>query len=100
MSWTCFAEEDQIAEQRVRLAAADAQVAAQSAAAGASSPSSSSEALTAAAKRAGRRKMAAQVSLFDLANQKIVEEIREARVDALSPEEARELLLELRKRIL
>jgi DNA mismatch repair protein MutS len=95
-----FAEEDQIAEQRVRLAAADAQVAAESAAPGASSPSLSSEALSAAAKRAGRRKIAAQFSLFDLANQKVIEEIREARVDTLSAEEARELLLELRKRIL
>jgi DNA mismatch repair protein MutS len=93
-----FAEEDQIAEQRVRLAAADAEVVAQSGAPGAKSPSS--DAVSAAAKRAGRRKIAAQVSLFDLANQKIIEEMRDARVETLSPQEARELLLELRKRIL
>ena len=93
-----FAEEDQIAEQRVRLAAADAEVAAQSEAPGVRS--SSSDALSAAAKRAGRRKIAAQVSLFDLANQKIIEEMRDARVETLSPREALDLLLELRKRIL
>jgi DNA mismatch repair protein MutS len=93
-----FAEEDQIAEQRVRLAAADAEGAAQSG--GPDARSSSSEALSAAAKRAGRRKIAAQVSLFDLANQKIIEEMRDAHVETLSPQEARDLLLELRKRIL
>src|SRR5215204_2474003 len=35
-----------------------------------------SEALDSAARRAGRRKAVAQASLFDLANQKVVEEIR------------------------
>ena len=51
-----------------------------------------------AATRAGRRKVAAQSSLFDLANQKIVEEIRVASA-SLTPEEAKDLLLKLKERL-
>lgn len=61
---------------------------------------STTEALDVAARRAGRRKLAAQTSLFDLANQKIVEDIRETRIEDLTPAKAKELLLELKKRIL
>ncbi len=61
---------------------------------------SSSSALDAASRRAGARKLAAQASLFDLANQKIIDEIRDSRVEELSPEQAKELLLELKKRVL
>jgi len=71
------------------------------AAAGASGTSSGEDqALSKAAMRAGRRRLAAQSSLFDLANQKVVEELREADPEALSPEEAKQLLRELRKQIL
>ena len=49
--------------------------------------------------RAGRRKAAAQASLFDLANQKIIEEIRVAS-SSLTPEEAKELLLKLKSRLM
>ncbi len=49
--------------------------------------------------RAGRRKAAAQASLFDLVNQKVVEEIRDVDPETLSPEEAKELLRKLRERI-
>jgi DNA mismatch repair protein MutS len=56
--------------------------------------------LDAAARRAGRRKAVAQASLFDLANQKVVEEIRNVNPDALSPEEAKELLRKLRERMM
>lgn len=56
-------------------------------------------ALEKAATRAGRRKAAAQASLFDLANQRIVDEIRAAS-DSLSPEEAKELLLKLRQQLM
>jgi DNA mismatch repair protein MutS len=49
--------------------------------------------------RAGRRKAAAQASLFDLANQRIIEEIRVA-PSSLSPEEARELLLKLKSSLM
>ena len=52
-------------------------------------------ALEKAATRAGRRKAAAQASLFDLANQKVIEEIRTAPA-SLSPEEAKDLLLKLK----
>ncbi len=52
-------------------------------------------ALEKAAIRAGRRKAAAQASLFDLANQKVIEEIRTAPA-SLSAEEAKDLLLKLK----
>jgi len=58
------------------------------------------QALIKAAGRAARRRRAAQTSLFDLANQKIVDELREANVDKLSAEEAKELLGQLRKRLM
>ena len=58
-----------------------------------------SSALDKAATRAGRRKAAAQASLFDLANQKIIEEIRVAS-SSLTPEEAKELLLKLKSRLM
>jgi hypothetical protein len=52
-----------------------------------------------AARRAGRRKAVAQASLFDLVNQRVVEEIRNVDPGSLSPEEAKDLLLRLRERI-
>ncbi|HKR10894.1 MAG TPA: DNA mismatch repair protein MutS [Pyrinomonadaceae bacterium] len=52
-------------------------------------------ALEKATTRAARRKAAAQASLFDLANQHVIEEIRTAPA-SLSPEEAKELLLKLK----
>lgn len=57
-------------------------------------------ALSKAAAQAGRRRIAAQSSLFDLANQKIVDDLREAKVDEMTPEEAKELLRELRKKLI
>ncbi|HEX2271764.1 MAG TPA: DNA mismatch repair protein MutS [Pyrinomonadaceae bacterium] len=71
-----FAEEIEIEEVSVKSAAANS-------------------ALEKAATRAGRRKAAAQASLFDLANQKVIEEIRAAPA-SLSPEEAKDLLLKLK----
>jgi DNA mismatch repair protein MutS len=101
-----FAEEDAIAAQAaVRTAEAHA-AAAQSAGAmvpgsnDASLHTSSSDALDVAARRAGRRKAVAQASLFDLANQKVVEEIRDIDPEGLSSEEAKELLRKLRERLL
>jgi len=107
-----FAEEDAIEAQRSRLAAEDAIAAAASGAVAGSSvstgagsspkgsPGAAGDALSLAANRAGRRKFAAQTSLFDLANQKIVDEIRDLDPDHLSPEEAKELLHKLRNRLL
>jgi DNA mismatch repair protein MutS len=105
-----FAEEDQIAAQRERLSAENINAAsAASAGAGSSaSPHDDStdtttravDALSSVANRAGRRKLAAQNSLFDLANQKVVEELKNADLDKLSAEEAKELLRDLRKRAL
>ena len=51
-----------------------------------------------ALEKAGRRKAAAQASLFDLANKKVIEEIREA-PDSVSGEEAKELRLKLKKQL-
>jgi len=56
--------------------------------------------LEVAARRAGRRKAVAQASLFDLANQKVVEEIRNVDPEKLSSEEAKELLRKLRERLM
>lgn len=78
-----FAEEDQVETEEpvsVRAAAANS-------------------ALEKAAVRAGRRKAAAQASLFDLANQKVIDEIRAA-PDSLSDEEAKELILKLRRQLM
>ncbi|HEU4768896.1 MAG TPA: hypothetical protein VFS77_16040, partial [Pyrinomonadaceae bacterium] len=75
-----FAEEEVAEPVSVKAAAADS-------------------ALEKAATRAGRRKAAAQASLFDLANQKVIEEIRVAS-SSLTPEEAKDLLLRLKERLL
>jgi len=56
-------------------------------------------ALEKAAARAGRRKAAAQASLFDLINQKVIDELREVDPDTLSEADARELLRKLREHI-
>jgi DNA mismatch repair protein MutS len=77
-----FAEEETEAEQPLSAKAAAA-----------------NSALERAATRAGRRKAAAQASLFDLANQKVIEEIRAAS-DSMTPEEAKELLLKLRNELI
>jgi DNA mismatch repair protein MutS len=61
---------------------------------------SANPALDKATARAGRRKAAAQASLFDLVNQKVIEEIRDVDPETFSPEEAKELLRKLRERIM
>lgn len=58
------------------------------------------QALSKAAIRAGRRRLAAQSSLFDLANQKVVDRLREADLTKISPEEAKQLVSELQKDLL
>src|SRR5207244_8009687 len=60
---------------------------------------SANTALDRATARAGRRKAAAQASLFDLGNQIGLEEIRDVDQENLSPGEAKELLRKLRARI-
>jgi len=57
------------------------------------------EALGRAASRAGRRSLAAQFTLFDSANQSLLDELRGVDVETLSADEARELLLGLKNRI-
>ena len=73
----------------------------QAVAAGASANSSIEDrALTRAATSAARRRIAAQSSLFDLANQKIVDELRETKIEEMSAEEAKELLIDLRRKLM
>jgi DNA mismatch repair protein MutS len=56
-------------------------------------------ALDKATSLAGRRKAAAQASLFDMVNQKVIELIRLSS-DSLTPEEAKDLLLKLKSRLM
>jgi len=67
---------------------------------GADSSLEENRALSKAAMRAGRRRLAAQASLFDLANQKVVDELRETNTEELSLEEAKQFLTDLRKQLL
>jgi DNA mismatch repair protein MutS len=99
-----FAEEDTTAPAAV--GAVEARAAAQGVTASGSIELNVTEhrpgadALDSAARRAGRRKAVAQATLFDLANQKIVEEIRNVDPEGLSPEEAKELLRKLREQMM
>ena len=68
--------------------------------AGADSSSSEGQAVSKAVTRAARRRAAAQASLFDLANQKVVDELREADLAELTPEEAKQLLERLRNELI
>ncbi|MGI9107017.1 MAG: DNA mismatch repair protein MutS [Pyrinomonadaceae bacterium] len=56
-------------------------------------------ALAQAARRAGRRALAAQATLFDTANQSLLDELRGIDVEKLSFEEIRTLLINIRTRI-
>jgi len=56
-------------------------------------------ALKRAANRAGRRALAAQATLFDSINQSLLDELRNIDVETLPAEEARQLLLNIRGRI-
>jgi DNA mismatch repair protein MutS len=88
-----FSEEETAAHLAMQLEHA--------AAAGADgSNAAADQALSKAATRAGRRRLAAQSSLFDLANQKVADKLREAAAENLTPEEARQLLAELQKELL
>jgi DNA mismatch repair protein MutS len=67
---------------------------------GAGANSSGETALNKAATNAARRRLAAQSSLFDLVNQNVVDELREANVDAMGAQEARDLLRKLKEKII
>jgi DNA mismatch repair protein MutS len=57
------------------------------------------DALDNVAARAGRRALAAQFTLFDSVNQSLLDELRAHDVETLSAEESRQLLLNLKKRL-
>lgn len=65
-----------------------------------SSTAGDDQALSRAAARAGRRRLAAQSSLFDLANQRVTDRLREADPERLTAEEAKQLLTELQKELI
>ena len=57
------------------------------------------DALGRAASRAGRRALAAQITLFDTVNQGLLDELRGVDVETLTGDEARQLILGLKNRI-
>ena len=61
--------------------------------------SDSSNGLSEAVKRASRGRMAMQTTLFQTANETLIEELRQAKVENFSAEQLREYLLEMQKRI-
>jgi DNA mismatch repair protein MutS len=67
--------------------------------ASAESGTNGDDALGRAASRAGRRALAAQFTLFDSVNQSLLDELRGVDVETLSAEEARQILLGLKDRI-
>jgi DNA mismatch repair protein MutS len=94
-----FAEEDATVRTTEPKAAALAAGISESTAESMTSPANE-DVLTAAARRVGRKRVAAQSSLFDLANERVVSELRSLDPDKLSPEEAKALLKKLRERSL
>ena len=59
-----------------------------------------SDALEKAVSRASKSKLASQISLFAVSNENVIDELRETDVDSFSPEAAKELLSEFKKRII
>jgi len=93
-------ELDVFAEEAVAESLPEVKAVAAGISEGAASAGAEHNALEAAAKRAGRRKALAQASLFDLANEKVIAELRAADPAKMSPEEAKEMLKKLRERAL
>jgi DNA mismatch repair protein MutS len=56
--------------------------------------------LSRTAKRAARRKIVSQATLFDLANEHVLDELRNTKVETLLPEDARRLLSDLQSRLI
>ena len=91
-----FADETQAVEAAPEVKA----VAAQAGSQGSTATMTNDAALEVAARRAGRRKAVAQVSLFDLANEKVIADLKAVDPDNITPDEAKELLKKLRERAL
>ena len=94
-----FAEEDEALGTTEPKAAALAAGISESTPESTTSPAND-DVLAVAARRAGRKRAAAQSSLFDLANERVVSELRSTDPDKLSPDEAKALLKKLRERSL
>ena len=65
-----------------------------------SEPDNHSDALEQAVARASKSKMATQTTLFAIANENIIDELRELEVEKLSATEAQKILAAMRKRII
>ncbi|HEX7955924.1 MAG TPA: hypothetical protein VF508_03225, partial [Pyrinomonadaceae bacterium] len=89
-----FAEEGSAAEPSGAEASAAAAAAAE-----APPAAGGGDALGRAATRVGRRALAAQITLFDSVNQSLLDELRGVDVETLTGDEARQLLLGLKSRI-
>ena len=75
-------------------------VAAEPAPAASISEPAGSTGLGVAAKKAARRQLAAQVTLFEAVNQTLLDELRAVETDALAPDEAVKLLADLKRRLI
>ena len=95
-----FAEEDATVTTTEPKVAALAAGISDSSSESATSTAAAEDVLAVAARRAGRKRAAAQSSLFDLANERVVSELRSIDPDKLSPDEAKALLKKLRERSL
>jgi DNA mismatch repair protein MutS len=62
--------------------------------------SPNTDALETAVKRSAKSKIASQISLFAVANENVIDELREIEIDELSPDEAKKLLEEFKQRII
>ena len=69
-------------------------------AASAGSSAVDEQALTKATTQASRRRIAAQSSLFDLANQRVVDELRTSDIEKLSDAEAKAMLAEMKTKLM
>jgi hypothetical protein len=65
----------------------------------AAAPHGNDDALARAASRSRRQAVAARLTLFDAANESLLDELRGVDVETLSEDEARQLLLNLRNRV-
>lgn len=59
-----------------------------------------SDSLDTAISRSAKTKMASQFSLFAISNENIIDELRDADIEDISPERAKEMLLKLKERII
>ena len=60
---------------------------------------SDDESLAAAAKRASKKTMAMQATLFQTANEQLLDELRDLKIEEVSPDELKKIIEDFQKRI-